>query len=105
MRRTALLLACAGAVLLPLQSIAQLKPLSSFDPQAKALLARMTLDEKIGQMTQPDQSFIKDPADIEHLLPRLAPQRRLLRPQGRQQPRSLDRSLRSPAGAHRARPG
>ncbi len=66
MRRTALLLACAGAVLLPLQSIAQLKPLSSFDPQAKALLARMTIDEKIGQMTQPDQSFIKDTADIEH---------------------------------------
>ncbi len=42
------------------------KRLSSFDPQAKALVARMTLDEKIGQMTQPDQEFIKDPADIEH---------------------------------------
>jgi beta-glucosidase len=25
----------------------------------------MTLDEKIGQMTQPDQSMLKDPADIE----------------------------------------
>jgi len=25
----------------------------------------MTLDEKIGQMTQPDQSLLKDPADIE----------------------------------------
>ena len=41
------------------------KKLSSFDPQAKALLAKMTLDEKIGQMTQPDQSFIKDLSDIE----------------------------------------
>ena len=41
------------------------KPLSAYDPEAKALLARMTLDEKIGQMTQPDQSFLKDPADIE----------------------------------------
>jgi beta-glucosidase len=41
------------------------KPLSAFDPEAKALLARMTLDEKIGQMTQPDQSFVKDPADVE----------------------------------------
>ena len=41
------------------------KPLSSFDPQAKALLSQMTLDEKIGQMTQPDQEFIKDPSDIE----------------------------------------
>jgi beta-glucosidase len=41
------------------------KPLSAYDPEAKALLAQMTLDEKIGQMTQPDQSFLKDPADIE----------------------------------------
>ena len=31
------------------------KPLSSFDPQVKALLAKMTLEEKIGQMTQQDQ--------------------------------------------------
>jgi beta-glucosidase len=41
------------------------KPLSSFDPQVKALLAKMTLDEKIGQMTQPDISAIKDPAEVE----------------------------------------
>lgn len=27
----------------------------------------MTLDEKIGQMTQPDQQFLKDPADVEGL--------------------------------------
>jgi len=27
----------------------------------------MTLDEKIGQMTQPDISALKDPADIENL--------------------------------------
>ena len=31
------------------------KALSSYDPQVKPLLARMTLDEKIGQMTQPEQ--------------------------------------------------
>src|SRR5579863_6293891 len=43
------------------------KPLSSFDPQVKPVLARMTLEEKIGQMTQPDQEFLKDPADIEKL--------------------------------------
>ena len=43
----------------------QPRPLSSFDPQAKPLLAQMTLDEKIGQMTQPDQEFIKDLTDIE----------------------------------------
>ena len=41
------------------------RPLSSFDPQVKPLLARMTLEEKIGQMTQPDQDFIKDLSDIE----------------------------------------
>jgi beta-glucosidase len=40
-------------------------PLSSFDARAKALLAQMTLDEKIGQMTQADQMFLKDPSDIE----------------------------------------
>ena len=31
------------------------KALSSFDPQVKPILAQMTLDEKIGQMTQPEQ--------------------------------------------------
>jgi len=40
-------------------------PLSSFDAKAKALLSQMTLDEKIGQMTQPDQMYLKDPSDIE----------------------------------------
>lgn len=47
--------------------MAQTKPIpfSSFDTRAKELLARMTLDEKIGQMTQPDQMFLKDPSDIE----------------------------------------
>jgi len=39
--------------------------LSSFDAKAKELLARMTLDEKVGQMTQADQMFLKDPSDIE----------------------------------------
>ena len=43
------------------------KPLSTFDPQAKALLAQMTLDEKIGQMTQPEQDQLKDPSDVENL--------------------------------------
>jgi beta-glucosidase len=42
------------------------KSLSSFDPQAKALLAQMTLEEKIGQMTQPEQNELKDPADVEN---------------------------------------
>jgi beta-glucosidase len=47
-----------------LSAASQPKPLSSFDAQVKPLLARMTLAEKIGQMTQPDQEFIEDPADI-----------------------------------------
>lgn len=35
-----------------------------YDRQIDTLLAKMTLAEKIGQMTQPDESFIKDPADV-----------------------------------------
>jgi beta-glucosidase len=38
--------------------------LSDFDSRVSPLLARMTLDEKVGQMTQPDQSFLVDEADI-----------------------------------------
>src|SRR6266852_4639141 len=41
------------------------KPLISFDAQAKQLLSQMTLDEKIGQMTQADQLFLKSLDDIE----------------------------------------
>ncbi len=60
--------AAAGVLLISRQSssaASQPKPLSSFDPQVKPLLARMTLEEKIGQMTQPDQENIKDLSDIE----------------------------------------
>ncbi len=46
-------------------SLSKPKPLSSFDGQVQALLARMTLDEKIGQMIQLDQEFLSDPKDIE----------------------------------------
>ena len=44
----------------------QPKSLSSYDSQVKPLVARMTLDEKIGQMTQAEQNALKDPADIEN---------------------------------------
>ena len=37
----------------------------TFDVPARALVRRMTLAEKIGQITQVDQSFLNDPADIE----------------------------------------
>ena len=43
------------------------KPLSSFDPQVKQLLAQMTLAEKIGQMTQPEHGGLQDMSDVENL--------------------------------------
>jgi beta-glucosidase len=49
----------------PARAASQPQPLASFDPQIKPLLARMTLDEKIGQMTQPEQDQIKNLAEIE----------------------------------------
>ena len=41
------------------------KPLTSYDDQVNELLARMTLEEKIGQMTQAEQDALKDQGDIE----------------------------------------
>jgi beta-glucosidase len=69
LRLAAMLCAVAvGALLTSRHSsfaASQPKPLSSFDPQVKPLLAQMTLEEKLGQMTQPDQEYIKDLSDIE----------------------------------------
>ena len=39
--------------------------LSSYDDRVKRLLARMTLDEKIGQMTQAELTGLADDADVE----------------------------------------
>jgi beta-glucosidase len=42
------------------------KRLSSYDAQVKALLSQMTLDEKIGQMTQPEQGpVLSNPGDMQ----------------------------------------
>src|SRR2546423_637348 len=41
------------------------KPLASFDTQAREVLARMTLEEKIGQMTQAEQDALHDVQDID----------------------------------------
>ncbi|HWP41636.1 MAG TPA: glycoside hydrolase family 3 N-terminal domain-containing protein [Blastocatellia bacterium] len=41
------------------------KSLASYDPQVNELLAKMTLDEKIGQMTQAEQDALIDKSDIE----------------------------------------
>ncbi|MEN6309221.1 MAG: glycoside hydrolase family 3 protein, partial [Anaerohalosphaeraceae bacterium] len=41
------------------------KPFSKFDTQARQWVAKMTLDEKVGQMTQAELSGLKDISDIE----------------------------------------
>ena len=62
--RLAAILSLAALGCLIATSASGPRPLSSFDPQANALLEKMTLDEKVGQMTQPDQSFLKSDQDI-----------------------------------------
>ncbi len=46
-------------------SLAPAKPLSSFDAQVRQWVAKMTLDEKVGQMTQAELSGLKEMSDIE----------------------------------------
>jgi hypothetical protein len=61
----ALLAACAVAIPTGQACAAgRERALTAFDGRAKALLSQMTLDEKVGQMCQPDQAFLKDPSDI-----------------------------------------
>jgi beta-glucosidase len=44
----------------------KMKKLSSYDPQVKELLSKMTLEEKIGQMTQPEQDrVLANPGDMQ----------------------------------------
>ena len=54
-------------ILMPLTTImSHGAPLfSEYDRQVDALLAQMTLDEKIGQMVQVDSSALKDKADVQ----------------------------------------
>ncbi|HWB86682.1 MAG TPA: glycoside hydrolase family 3 N-terminal domain-containing protein [Bryobacteraceae bacterium] len=50
----------------PASAASEPKPLSSYDPQVKQLLSQMTLEEKIGQMTQAESTpVLKNPSDIE----------------------------------------
>ncbi len=62
-RRTFLAGSLGTVALLHAQS--KVQRLSSYDAQAKKLLSEMTLDEKVGQMTQPDQQYLKSVDDIE----------------------------------------
>jgi len=41
------------------------KPLSFYDEQARQLLSQMTLEEKIGQMTQAEHGSFENPNDVE----------------------------------------
>lgn len=63
-----LLTACQEApdpVPAPAPAVSERMPLAAYDAQAKELLARMTLEEKIGQMTQAEQASVEDLADVE----------------------------------------
>jgi beta-glucosidase len=62
------LLACSlsGLTLRGVSAAAKVpRGLSRFDPQVDRLLPTMTLDEKLGQMTQPDQQFLRSLDDID----------------------------------------
>jgi beta-glucosidase len=67
----ALLLLCAVAVTVAFipkgvsTPAPKTKFLAAYDPEVRELLAKMTLDEKIGQMTQPDQQYIRDISDVQ----------------------------------------
>jgi beta-glucosidase len=58
------LLLAATATPLATAAATPRKPLSAYDTEARALLAKMTLQEKVGQMVQAEQDQIKD-GDIE----------------------------------------
>ena len=61
--------AAAGPLKLLASALAdKARPLSSFDQSSRQLLARMSLAEKIGQMTQAEQSALKE-GDIEKYSP------------------------------------
>jgi beta-glucosidase len=57
---------CSFLTFLLFSSCSTPKKLSSYDPQVKELLERMTLEEKIGQMTQPEQDrVLGNPGDMQ----------------------------------------
>jgi len=57
-------LAVSANALRPRASASKRKPLSAYDAQVEKLMLGMTLDEKVGQMTEADENAIKDPGDV-----------------------------------------
>ena len=57
-------LAVAGSMVSS-ASVPNMRSLKAHDGKARALLSRMTLEEKIGQMVQANQSSLKDISDVE----------------------------------------
>ncbi|MGO9270299.1 MAG: glycoside hydrolase family 3 protein [Terriglobia bacterium] len=57
-------LALSASILRPSTPASKLKPLSAYDAQVQELMAKMTLDEKVGQMTQADEAAVKDIGDV-----------------------------------------
>src|SRR5438045_8887746 len=62
-RLSARLIKAAGLLVLICSSVA--RAATSADDKANALLAKMTLDEKIGQMVQVDMAALKDRTDVQ----------------------------------------
>jgi beta-glucosidase len=59
--------ALLGCAILLASAVAQPpKKLSSYDPQIAPIVAQMTLDEKVGQMTQADLGSLRDHSDVEN---------------------------------------
>ena len=56
---------CLSAQLIFSPAHSATRRLSSFDSQVQDLMSKMTLEEKVGQMTQPELSGIKDVQDVE----------------------------------------
>jgi beta-glucosidase len=65
MRGLALFLLGSSIAATMLLVASTMKPLNSYDAEVDKLLASMTLDEKIGQMIQPDQMYLKSLDDID----------------------------------------
>ncbi|MBN2321622.1 MAG: glycoside hydrolase family 3 C-terminal domain-containing protein [Acidobacteria bacterium] len=57
---------CLFLILILFSACSPTRRLSSFDPQVNEFLERMTLEEKIGQMTQPEQDLVLgNPGDMQ----------------------------------------